>query len=673
MKKKYFYLVAFFIAAFTIDSLTQDVYVDINPDDIMYANDNNYLIDMDADGTDDFELHFWFDDFFYDSEIWIKGLNGNEVYFEPDEEHTGVVDVLDTISSNMDWDTTSFLIKTHPWGNWWDVEDKYIGVRMTSSGGYFYGWIRIDGPGTYNSGNRLIFKDYGYNPVLNQFIIAGLPVYYKVDNAEVTDIDNNRDGTDLLVTFEKALGDDEILEYRLMAVKAENAEVFTLEQALLLSADRYLAMQPSGQDIYKQSFEETSVDVDGDLIADLQPYKIFILTYINLPDYEGLLSNASQEIMLITPAEAVENIDAEDIADYGDGRDLRVTFDKIADETTIAEYRIFVVDYSDADSFDRDEADGLTGEYYTAISPSGQNIEIVLNETSQTVEGLPIGSGGYNIFVMAMTDSIQTDYSGFSRMNEITGLVQPSDNMILAGKVREEAIFTDSLISVAGIFPEGGESQNIDFNNDGIDDAVLSAYSWSSMAGSGGSASISSLNDTKLVKLPLDFNTPINKDLTWAFSSGETSCSTIINSTSCSGEWVGAGSKYLGIFIINNNDTIFGWAKLHSNSNGGGYISIDGWAYINVTSLPVEENQIEDVNIFPNPAKDFILIEFGSVESKDINIEIFDDIGRIVASKRVTSTNEPIEINISNFDKGIYFIKISSKEQRLTTRKLIVW
>lgn len=673
MKKKVFCLTALFFAVFTVNLFSQEVYININPDDFLYPNDSAYIIDMNSDGIDDFEIHFYLEEIMYDIDLWIVGLNGSEIYYEPGTgtDFTGIFDILDTINENMYWGETSHLIYNSG-GNWWNAVDKCLGIRLQVSEGYFYGWIRLDGPGY---ADMLTIKDYGYSTIENQYILAGLPVYYKVDNSEVSDIGNDRNGTDLQVTFAKAMGDNDIIEYRLMAVKTENAESFSAEEALLLPAARYHSIQPSNQSTYVETFEESSLDVDGDIIANLQSYRVFVLSYVDLPDFEGLLSNASQEIMLKTPVENVENINTEDIADYGDGRDLKITFNRISDEATISEYRVYVVDYTDFDSFDRYEAGELTGEYYTAVPPSGQNIEIVLDADSKTVEGLPIGSGGYNIFVMAMTDSVLTDYSGFSGMNEITGLGRPFDKMILAGRVREEATYTDSLISVAGIFPEGGESQNIDFNNDGIDDAVITAYSWSSMAGSGGSASIGSLNNTRLVEVPLDLNTPVDNALTWSFSSGYTSCSTIINSTSCSGEWVGVGPKYLGILIISNNDTIFGWAKLNSDSNGGGDISVDGWAFINVSQLSVSENQIEELRLFPNPATDYVQLELNACDSKNVKVIILDNIGRVVIVKYFSSGNNGLSeiVDVSKLNKGIYFLQVFSNDHKFSPHKLIIW
>ena len=676
MKNKIFYLIAVYLLTFCSISFSQEIYVDIVPDDYMYRNDDTYILDMNTDGIDDLEIHFVCEENWSQINLWIEGLNGAEIFYEPSVEYTGIVEFLDTIQGNLDWGPTSYLAKYYPEGNWWEAEDKYLGVRMANNGGYLYGWIRLDGPDYDQLGMKIVIKDYGYKTVLNQYVIAGLPVYYKVNNIEVSDIGDNRNGSDLLVSFEKALGDTEIVEYRMMAVKAENAGSFSLEQALLLPSDKYLSIQPSNQDIYEQTFEETSLDVDGDMITNLQPYNVFVLTYVNLPDYEGLLTNSYQDIMLKTPAEAVVNIEAEDVADFGDGRDLKVIFDKIGDETTISEYRLFVVDFSDADSFDRYAAENLSEEFYTVISPSGQNIEVILTETSQTIDGSTIGSGGYNIFVMSVTDSLQTDYSGFSGTEIITGLALPSDIMILAGQVRAEAVFVDSLINVSVSEPETDDSQDVDLNNDGINDISLSAYGWYAMAGTGTGVEINTLNNTEVVELPLDFNTPIDEMSNWGEISGHAYFSQLMYDMNFGGEWYDVGTKYLGVFIEKDNgSSIYCWVKMHASASYSASLTILNWAYVDLDGLFVKEDLMEEVKVFPNPAKDFVQIKLNSTELSDVDIEILDNTGRIVFTENLKTRNRILSerIDILKLDTGIYFLRIISGEREFLTQKLVVW
>ncbi len=77
---------------------------------------------------------------------------------------------------------------------------------------------------------------------------------------------------------------------------------------------------------------------------------------------------------------------------------------------------------------------------------------------------------------------------------------------------------------------------------------------------------------------------------------------------------------------------------------------------------PVSKNQIK---IYPNPTNSILIIE----SSVDINyIKIYDLLGRLVYESKFKQ-----EIDISNFDEGIYLLKLYSKEgEILKTEKIIV-
>lgn len=72
---------------------------------------------------------------------------------------------------------------------------------------------------------------------------------------------------------------------------------------------------------------------------------------------------------LIPPvnADPVTNIVATDIADNGDGRDLQVTFDAAADEGTVSEYRIFVID----EGLMLGDWSGVGTGFYEVVTPDG--------------------------------------------------------------------------------------------------------------------------------------------------------------------------------------------------------------------------------------------------------------------------------------------------------------
>lgn len=101
----------------------------------------------------------------------------------------------------------------------------------------------------------------------------------------------------------------------------------------------------------------------------------------------------------------------------------------------------------------------------------------------------------------------------------------------------------------------------------------------------------------------------------------------------------------------------------------------------NVLASIVVEFNVEDVtnvedltkkfaktNVYPNPAKDIITIN--TIKNSNVDVIITDALGKEVYRKTNFTSNT---INISNFNNGVYFIRIYNTELNLIeTRKLII-
>jgi uncharacterized lipoprotein YddW (UPF0748 family) len=74
-------------------------------------------------------------------------------------------------------------------------------------------------------------------------------------------------------------------------------------------------------------------------------------------------------------------------------------------------------------------------------------------------------------------------------------------------------------------------------------------------------------------------------------------------------------------------------------------------------------------SIFPNPAKDFLQISIHDTQSQNLNIEISDLNGKTIKQLRLGTDST---INISEFENGIYYIRIIFDDNSITTRKFIV-
>ncbi|HSD14147.1 MAG TPA: T9SS type A sorting domain-containing protein [Flavobacterium sp.] len=81
--------------------------------------------------------------------------------------------------------------------------------------------------------------------------------------------------------------------------------------------------------------------------------------------------------------------------------------------------------------------------------------------------------------------------------------------------------------------------------------------------------------------------------------------------------------------------------------------------------LSVQENNISGLNVYPNPAKDFLHITTAANGVKTVSI--YDLVGKQVLN--TTTANEVIEI--SSLNAGVYMVKIT-EEGKTATRKLVI-
>ncbi|MBA3901910.1 MAG: T9SS type A sorting domain-containing protein, partial [Bacteroidetes bacterium] len=81
----------------------------------------------------------------------------------------------------------------------------------------------------------------------------------------------------------------------------------------------------------------------------------------------------------------------------------------------------------------------------------------------------------------------------------------------------------------------------------------------------------------------------------------------------------------------------------------------------------------EDViNIYPNPAKHFCHIDLDFSTPKKVTIELLDLTGRPVYSYHAGKiSGEQITLNLADFSRGIYLLKITSGD-KVATKKLII-
>jgi len=99
------------------------------------------------------------------------------------------------------------------------------------------------------------------------------------------------------------------------------------------------------------------------------------------------------------------------------------------------------------------------------------------------------------------------------------------------------------------------------------------------------------------------------------------------------------------------------------------YIDSDSIEFIitSVESMSCQDN----INIFPNPVSNFVNIEINNKSTqKNYKIEITDIKGQTIFSK--SNVRNSIQIDLSDYMAGIYFISVKHQDKIIQSRKIIV-
>lgn len=217
-------------------------------------------------------------------------------------------------------------------------------------------------------------------------------------NVKVSDISDYGDGRDLFISFDKLSDESNVSSYRIFVVKASNYSNFNLTTANAVSSSNYTQISKTGNNL-TQVLPSGARDVDGALVKAGVSYRVFAMAVHNSSTSKNVLSSASPAITLSTVG--ISNLSVNDVSDYNDGRDLRVSFTHAADETYISQYRILVVPTSYESSFNLSQAN--SSSYYTAVSTTGTTTNQVLNSSTRDVRGALIKNGtSYKVYVLTI-------------------------------------------------------------------------------------------------------------------------------------------------------------------------------------------------------------------------------------------------------------------------------
>ncbi|MFY7963635.1 MAG: right-handed parallel beta-helix repeat-containing protein [Chitinophagaceae bacterium] len=126
-------------------------------------------------------------------------------------------------------------------------------------------------------------------------------------------------------------------------------------------------------------------------------------------------------------------------------------------------------------------------------------------------------------------------------------------------------------------------------------------------------------------------------------------------------------SEYLFIDeLLNNNSVVYYRLEI---------VDKDGsTTYSEIRSIDLEIQKVTAVNIFPNPAKNKTNISFEILKQQDVEIKIYDNIGKCcltISKENYKKGSYTKDVNISALVTGNYVVRIYLGNERIETGKLI--
>jgi hypothetical protein len=83
--------------------------------------------------------------------------------------------------------------------------------------------------------------------------------------------------------------------------------------------------------------------------------------------------------------------------------------------------------------------------------------------------------------------------------------------------------------------------------------------------------------------------------------------------------------------------------------------------------IGINEANVASLSIYPNPSTGVFTIDFGSVSKS--SVEVFNVVGSRVVAKEFNS--QSAKLDMTGFDAGIYFIKVSTNNGQVTKKVTI--
>ncbi|MCB2196889.1 MAG: T9SS type A sorting domain-containing protein [Bacteroidetes bacterium] len=82
--------------------------------------------------------------------------------------------------------------------------------------------------------------------------------------------------------------------------------------------------------------------------------------------------------------------------------------------------------------------------------------------------------------------------------------------------------------------------------------------------------------------------------------------------------------------------------------------------------------EIQKLKLYPNPANDYLTVEYDVLYIKEAKFQIYNSIGSVVYTKTLKEKQDNLRIQVSEYKSGLYFCSLQIDGKLLNTRKILI-
>lgn len=94
------------------------------------------------------------------------------------------------------------------------------------------------------------------------------------------------------------------------------------------------------------------------------------------------------------------------------------------------------------------------------------------------------------------------------------------------------------------------------------------------------------------------------------------------------------------------------------------------YVHFSVAPVGISENLLAEFMLYPNPVTDQLNVRYEGSADRNTRIEVYNALGKLMQVRRV-SPNTDYQINMDDFNTGLYMVKLVNAEGVLQTRKIL--